>query len=100
MALAEHRFGGKGLYILDEPEAALSPQRQLALLVIIDRLIKEQSQFIIATHSPILMAYPGATIYQLSKKGIETVHYEDTEHYRITLDFLQARESFFKKLFI
>lgn len=99
MALAEHRFGGNGLYILDEPEAALSPKRQLSLLVIIDKLIKNNSQFIIATHSPILMAYPGATIYQLDKQGIKTVNYRDTEHYRLTLDFLQSGEVFLKKMF-
>lgn len=100
LALAQHRFGGNGLYILDEPEAALSPQRQLSLLAIIHRLAEtERSQFLIATHSPILMAYPGALIYQLGATGIHAVAYEDTEHFQITRDFLNGRERFFKHLF-
>ncbi len=100
LALATHRFRGHGLYILDEPEAALSPQRQLTLLSIIHDLVEERaSQFIIATHSPILMAYPKARIYRLGPSGIERVAYEDTEHYRITRDFLNSPERFFKTLF-
>jgi predicted ATPase len=100
LALATHRFAGHGLYILDEPEAALSPQRQLTLLSIINQLVEEQaSQFVIATHSPILMAYPKALIYRLAPNGIERVAYEDTEHYRITRDFLNAPEHYFKTLF-
>jgi predicted ATPase len=88
------------LYILDEPEAALSPQRQLSLLSIINNLVEERaSQFIIATHSPILMAYPKALIYRLDSNGIERVAYEETEHYRITRDFLNSPERFFKGLF-
>jgi predicted ATPase len=88
LALMTHRFGGKGLYILDEPEAALSPQRQLAVMSLMHDLILDTSQFIIATHSPILMAYPDAWIYQCGKGGITRVTYEDTEHYQITRDFL------------
>ena len=100
LALAQHRFGGNGLYILDEPEAALSPQRQLSLLSIIHQLAEtKRSQFLIATHSPILMAYPGALIYQLGPDGIHSVAYEDTEHFQITRDFLNGRERFFKHLF-
>lgn len=100
LALAAHRFGGHGLYILDEPEAALSPQRQLTLLSIINDLVEERaSQFAIATHSPILMAYPKALIYRLAANGIERIAYEDTEHYRITRDFLNSPERFFKGLF-
>ena len=100
LALATHRFGGNGLYILDEPEAALSPQRQLSLLSIINDLVEDRaSQFVIATHSPILMAYPKALIYRLGPDGIEQVAYEDTEHYRITLDFLKSPERYFKTLF-
>lgn len=100
LALANHRFRGHGLYILDEPESALSPQRQLTLLSIIHDLVEARaSQFIIATHSPILMAYPKALIYRLSPAGIEQVAYEDTEHYRITRDFLDSPERFFKTLF-
>ena len=88
MSLALNRFGGKGLYILDEPEAALSPARQMALLSRINQLVKLDSQFIIATHSPILMAYPEADIYSLSGDGIRLTPYQETEHYRITKQFL------------
>jgi predicted ATPase len=100
LALATHRFAGHGLYILDEPEAALSPQRQLTLLSIINDLVEDRaSQFVIATHSPILMAYPNALIYSLGPAGIERVAYEDTEHYTITRDFLSSPERYFKTLF-
>jgi len=89
MALLNHRFGGQGLYVLDEPEAALSPQRQLAALARIHQLVKAGSQFIIATHSPILMAYPDARIYACLPDGLRRTDYEDTEHYQVTLDFLR-----------
>ena len=100
MALALNRFRGQGLYILDEPEAALAPSRQLAMLVLIDRLVKEGgSQFVIATHSPILMAYPDATIFQLSVEGgISPIEYEETEHFRVTRDFLNNREAYLHEL--
>jgi len=88
LALMTERFGGQGVYILDEPEAALSPQRQLAVLSRIHDLILDNSQFIIATHSPILMAYPEACIYHCSTDGISQVAYEDTEHFQVTRDFL------------
>jgi len=88
LALMTERFGGQGLYILDEPEAALSPQRQLAVLSRLHDLVLDDSQFIIATHSPILMAYPQARIYQCGADGITQVAYEDTEHYQVTRDFL------------
>lgn len=88
LALMVNRFRGNGLYLLDEPEAALSPQRQLAILTRIHDLVQEKSQFIIATHSPILMAYPDAIIYEFSKAGIHQVAYQETEHYRITRNFL------------
>jgi predicted ATPase len=88
MALLTNRFGGNGFYILDEPEAALSPQRQLAVLARIHDLVIDDSQFIIATHSPILMAYPNATIYSFSTEGIKKVDYYETEHYQVTHDFL------------
>ncbi|WP_296951640.1 AAA family ATPase [uncultured Massilia sp.] len=81
-------FGGDGLYLLDEPEAALSPSRQLAALAVIDRLVKAGAQFIIATHSPILLAYPRAKRLAFDATGITEVAYEDTEHYAITRDFL------------
>jgi predicted ATPase len=101
MALALNRFRGQGVYILDEPEAALAPSRQLALLVLIDQHVKQGgSQFIIATHSPILMAYPNAIIYHLSSEGgISPVAYEDTEHVRVTRDFLNNREAYLRELF-
>ncbi len=100
LTLAEHRFGGRGLYILDEPEAALSPSRQLAFLKIVDRLVQsETSQFVIATHSPILMAYPDAVIYHLGPAGLAPVRYEDTEHYQVTRTFLADPERYFKHLF-
>jgi len=100
MALALNRFRGQGLYILDEPEAALAPSRQLAMLVLIDRLVKEGgSQFVIATHSPILMAYPDATIFHLSAEGgISPIEYEETEHFRVTRDFLNNREAYLHEL--
>ncbi|WP_218511503.1 AAA family ATPase [Variovorax sp. dw_308] len=88
LALMTQRFGGQGLYILDEPEAALSPQRQLAVLSRMHDLVLDNSQFIIATHSPILMAYPDACIYQCSNEGISRIAYEDTEHFQVTRDFL------------
>ncbi len=87
-ALLMNRFGGNGLYILDEPEAALSPTRQMAMLSRMHELVRNDSQFIIATHSPIVMAYPDAQIFSLSEQGIAPVSYEETEHFRITRDFL------------
>ena len=85
-------FRDDGFYLLDEPEAALSPNRQLAALSAIDQLVKRGSQFIIATHSPILLAYPGAKILLFDGSGISEVAYEDTEHYAITRDFLNHYE--------
>ncbi len=91
-ALFENRFGGGGLYILDEPEAALSPTRQMAFLSHMHSLIGRNSQFIIATHSPIILGYPDALIYQVSKYGLEAVAYEDTEHVQVTRQFLNNRD--------
>jgi len=88
LALMNERFSGEGLYILDEPEAALSPQRQLAVLSRIHDLVLEGSQFIVATHSPILMAYPDAHIYQCGSDGLAAIAYEDTEHFQVTRSFL------------
>jgi predicted ATPase len=99
LALMNHRFGGQSLYILDEPEAALSPQRQLAVLTRIHDLVQAQSQFIIATHSPILMAYPDARIYQCGENGIQAQAYDDTEHVRITRDFLANPKRMLDQLF-
>lgn len=98
LALVINRFEGKGLYILDEPEAALSPQRLMSLLVAIDELVKDNSQFIIATHSPILMAYPNAEILQFTEKGITKVSYRETEHYKITKQFIDTPERMIKYL--
>ncbi len=98
LALVLNRFGGNGLYILDEPEAALSPTRQLAVLRRIHQLVEDQSQFIIATHSPILMAYPGAKIYLLDGTGFTEVRYEDTEHFVVTRDFLSNPERMLERL--
>lgn len=80
-ALMNHRFGGQGFYVLDEPEAALSPTRQLAMLARMHALIGMRSQFLIATHSPILMAYPDAWLYQIEKEGLKRVALEETEHF-------------------
>lgn len=98
MALLNNRFGEQGLYILDEPEAALSPQRQLAALSRIHDLVLERSQFIIATHSPILMAYPNAWIYACTPEGLQRVNYEDTEHFRVTRDFVLNPQATLKTL--
>jgi predicted ATPase len=99
LSLLNYKFRGNGLYLLDEPEAALSPARQMTALAIIHKLVKQNSQFIIATHSPIIMAYPSAIIYQLSEDGIKEVQYEDTEHYQIARDFLNRREQMLRVLF-
>ena len=98
LALVLNRFDGNGLYILDEPEAALSPQRLMSLLVAIDELVKANSQFIIATHSPILMAYPNAEILQFTEGGIDKVSYRETEHYKITKQFIDTPERMIKYL--
>jgi predicted ATPase len=97
-ALLDNRFRGHGLYILDEPEAALSPSRQMSMLVRMHDLIGENSQFIIATHSPILMAYPDAWIYQIGPRGLGRVAYEDTEHFAVTRNFLNRHESMLRQL--
>lgn len=88
LSLFMHRFGKESFYALDEPEAALSPQRQLALLSRMHDLVGQRCQFVIATHSPILMAYPNALIYAFGEEGIREIAYEDTEHFRVTRDFL------------
>ncbi len=93
LSLVENRFGGKGLYILDEPEAALSPRGIIRLMQNMDELVQDNSQFIIATHSPMLLAFPDAEVYQIREEGIESVRFQDTDHYRITVRFLQNPES-------
>lgn len=94
--LIMQRFGGHGLYILDEPEAALSPARQIALLYRIQELVAEGAQFLISTHSPILTALPGATIYELSESGIRTVDWRETENYILMKRFLSDPGFFLK----
>ena len=87
-ALFNHRLGGEGLYLLDEPEAALSPARQMAFLAKLHELVGRGSQFIIATHSPIIMSYPSASIYVIGQHGVRLTALEETEHFRVTRDFL------------
>lgn len=100
LALFQSRFGRRGIYILDEPEAALSPMRQLAFLRLIWQLVETgRAQFIIATHSPVLLAYPEADIYSLNESPLRQVEYEQTEHYQLTREFLNDRRRFFRELF-
>lgn len=100
LSLFSHRFGKKGIYLLDEPEAALSPVRQLGLLRIIRELEQEgQSQFIIATHSPIILAYPGAQILDFDQSPLSETTYEETAHYQITKGFMENRDLYLRKLF-
>nr|WP_245954480.1 AAA family ATPase [Paenibacillus flagellatus] len=95
-----NRMGRRGLYLLDEPESALSPQNQLALLRIVWEAVERSgSQFVIATHSPILMAYPGARLFLFDDASVREIEYEDTEHYRLTKHFLNDREAYFRTLF-
>jgi predicted ATPase len=98
-ALLQTRFRRDGFYVLDEPEAALSPSRQLAFLARLHELVRLGSQFVIATHSPILMAYPEARLLELSASGIREVSYEDTEHFKVTRAFLLRREPMLRELF-
>jgi predicted ATPase len=99
MALVLHRLRGNGLYLFDEPEAALSPTRQLSLLAAMHQLVASGSQFIIATHSPILLGYPDATIYDFTDAGVRTVAYTDTEHYVVTRAFLGDPGRMLRELF-
>jgi len=99
LALFEHRFED-GFFILDEPEAALSPQRQLTFLRILHQLTAPRiAQFVIATHSPILLALPGATVLSLDDGVNREVSYQETSHYQLTRDFLLAPDRFFRYLF-
>jgi len=92
LAVLTNRLQGGGVYFFDEPEAALSPQRQLSVLTLMHRLVHHESQLIIATHSPILLAYPNARIYQFAEDGITEIKYTETEHYQVTKDFLNRHE--------
>lgn len=93
------RFQGNGLYILDEPEAALSPLRQLSMLARINELVNQGSQFIISTHSPIIMAYPNAKIIQLTEDGMSESTLEDTQHYSLMKQFFEDKDHFLHHLF-
>jgi predicted ATPase len=93
------RFRGNGIYILDEPEAALSPLRQLSLLARINELVNKGSQFIISTHSPIIMAYPNAKIFEFTEEGINESKLEETNHYLIMKQFFDNRERLLHHLF-
>ncbi|NVN89826.1 MAG: AAA family ATPase [Desulfuromonadales bacterium] len=98
MAALSIKLKGRGFYIFDEPEAALSPIRQMAALSAIHQLVNDKSQFIIATHSPILLAYPRAKILCLDESGISEVAYEDTDHYSITKSFLNNYKKLLRTL--
>ena len=98
LALAQNSFKANGLYLLDEPEAALSPQRQLTLLMEIDRCVKEGSQFIIVTHSPILLGLPGAEILSFDEGRIHPCTYEETDSYQVTSMFVNHREQILRRL--
>jgi predicted ATPase len=98
LALMMHRFHGRGLYILDEPESALSPRKQLLMLRRIRQLIDRDSQFIIATHSPILLAYPDAKILLLNHHGYLPVNYQETEHYQIMRRVLNHTDEVLKSV--
>ncbi len=99
-ALLMNRFSKESLYILDEPEAALSPSRQMSFISRMHELINQRCQFIIATHSPIIMAYPDALILVLGEDGMTKTDYEDTEHYQVTKSFIQNREGMLRKLML
>ena len=98
-SLFRNAFGQKAIYLLDEPEAALSPMRQLSLLRIINDL-EQDAQFIIATHSPILLGYPNATIYNFEDDAIAPIRYEDTLHYILTKRFLDVKDKVLEELFL
>ncbi len=96
--LFQNRFVPGGLYLLDEPEAPLSPRRQLAFLVLLAEMIKQEAQFIIATHSPIILGFPGAAIFSCDSGRLEQVRFDDLEHVLITRDFLTHRKMYLKNL--
>ena len=98
LKLFRSRFVPGGLYLLDEPEAPLSPQSQLGLLAMIGDMVRQDAQFIIATHSPILLGFPNATIYSCDRAPIERVPFEELDHVVITREFLNAPGRFFKHL--
>ncbi len=99
LKILQTRIGDKGIFLLDEPEAALSPLKQLSLISLIMEIVKmKNAQFIIATHSPILMGIPGATIYEIQENGMNEVPYTETDHYRITKTFLDNPSHYLRHL--
>ena len=98
LKLFQSRFVAGGLYLLDEPEAPLSPQRQLALMAMLKEMVDQEAQFIIATHSPILMAFPGARILSFDDHPVREVDYDDVEHVSLTRAFLNNPQSFLRRL--
>jgi predicted ATPase len=98
MTLFQARFVPGGLYLLDEPEAALSPNRQLTFISALKQMVEKNSQFIIATHSPIILAFPGATIWSFDGGTIHQVQYAQLEHVNLTRDFLQNPQAFLRHL--
>jgi predicted ATPase len=98
LALFQNRFVPDGLYLLDEPEAPLSPLRQLAFLAMLKQMVEQKGQFIIATHSPLILAFPGATILSFDKLPIQPVAYGDLEHVNLTKAFLNDPEAFLRRL--
>ncbi len=98
LQLIAHRFRWESIFVLDEPEAALSPQRLLTLLKEMDVLVRGGCQFLVATHPPILMAYPDAWIYQLEGGQFTLTAWEDTDHVRTTKAFLSRPEAFLRHL--
>lgn len=99
LKILETRIANKGIYLLDEPEAALSPLKQLSLMALILEVLKSHNtQFIISTHSPILMGIPDAKIYEIQEEAMKQVAYEDTDHYRITKTFLNNRDYYLRHL--
>jgi predicted ATPase len=98
MALVLHRLQGNGLYLFDEPEAALSPTRQLSIMVAMQELVERGSQFVIATHAPILLGYPGAEILHFGAGPISPVEYKETEHYVVTRAFLERPQQMLREM--
>jgi predicted ATPase len=98
LKLFQSRFVPGGLYLLDEPEAPLSPQSQLGLMAMLADMLAEDAQFIIATHSPILLAFPGATIYSFDRTPVESVTYDELEHVVLTREFLRAPERYLRHI--
>ena len=98
LALLGHRLFGHGLYIFDEPEAALSPSRQMYMLCRMKQLAEQGSQFIISTHSPIVMSYPGAEIYEITDRGLEPTELEETSHFRLMKRFILDRRGILRQM--